>query len=159
LSVLISLSDLATNWSDPNGLVVSLTGINLVTTSGLTLQTNGNWIFYTNNPSLADQISYGIADAFGGTNIGYINIVVAGSITDNTSITRIVTGANNVITAYGIPGYAYVLERATSLSPAVWADVATTTAATNGLINAADTFSDLGGVAPPNAYYRLKWQP
>jgi hypothetical protein len=65
----------------------------------------------------------------------------------------------NTVTAYGIPGYNYILERATNLAPAVWISVSTNTAATNGVISAEDAFSDLGGTAPASAYYRLKWQP
>ena len=67
---------------------------------------------------------------------------------------------SNTITAFGIPSFYYVLERATNLTSPVWVDVQTNQAATNGIINAGDTFWDLGGVKPaPSAFYQLKWQP
>ena len=117
------------------------------------------FIGYTNSPNVNDQISYAIADGQGGTNIGYINIVIQSSVTGTNSITGITTGSTNMVNAYGLPGYNYILERSTNLAPAVWIDVSTNTAATNGVINAADTFWDLGGVPPSSAFYQLKWQP
>ena len=159
LSQLISLANLATNLSDGDGDVVALTGINLVTTNGVNLMTNSAWILYTNSPNVNDQISYAMADGQGGTNIGYVNIVIQSSVAGTNSITSITLGATNVVNAFGIPGYSYILERATNLVPAVWIDVSTNAAATNGAINAADTFWDLGGVAPASAFYQLKWEP
>ena len=159
LALRVALSDVATNWSDADGDTVTLTGINLVTTNGVNLMTNSSWILYTNSPNVNDQISYAITDGFGGTNIGYINIVINSSVTGTNSIVSITTGSTNVVKAYGIPGYNYILERATNLAPAVWIDVSTNAAATNGVINAMDVFNDLGNTPPASAYYRLKWQP
>ncbi len=160
LRLLIALSDVATNWSDPDGDLVTLAGVNLVSTNGVTIQTNSSWILYpSSSPNANDRLSYSITDGWGGTNIGYINIVVNGSVTGTNSITGIITGTTNVVNAWGIPGYSYILERTTNLAPAVWIDVSTNTAATNGVINAADTFWDLGGVPPSSAFYQLKWQP
>jgi hypothetical protein len=97
-------------------------------------------------------ISYSISDGQGGTNTGYINIVINSSVTGTNSIVGITTGSTNVVTAYGILGYNYSLERATNLAPAVWIDVSTNTAATNEVINANDSFDDLGGTPPASAY-------
>jgi len=173
----IALADVATNWTDADGDPISLTGVNLTTTNGVALsasnwvyQTNGSlvsivttnswsFIFYSGGPSVADQISYSINDGQGGTNIGYINIVLdTNSVVGTNSIASITVGTSNVITAYGIPGYTYILERATNLAGPVWVNVATNVAATNGVINAVDTFWDLSGVPPsPSAFYQLKW--
>jgi hypothetical protein len=117
------------------------------------------YIGYTNSPNVNDQLSYSISDGQGGTNIGYVNIVIVNSVTGTNSIIGITAGGTNVVSAYGVPGYNYTLERTTNLAPAVWVDVSTNTAATNGVINAADTFWDLGGTPPGSAYYRLMWQP
>ena len=159
LALHVALSDVATNWSDADGDSTTLTGINLTTTNGVNLMTNSSWILYTNSPNVNDQISYGISDGFGGTNIGYINIVINSSVIGTNSIVSITTGSTNVVKAYAIPGYDYILERATNLAPAVWIDVSTNAAATNGVINAVDLFNDLGNIPPASAYYRLKWQP
>jgi len=51
------------------------------------------------------------------------------------------------------------LQRATSLTPALWADIPTNLAATNGMIQAVAACGDLGSQKPRSAYYRLNWQP
>jgi len=174
LALIISLSDIATNWSDVDGDAVALTGVTMQSTNGVNLAAL-NWatnldgsivttnayayLGYTNSPNVADQISYTIADGFGGTNTGYINIVINNSVTGTNSIVGITTGSTNVVKAYGIPGFNYILERATNLAPAVWIDISTNSAGTNGVINGTDAFTDLGGTPPSAAYYRLKWQP
>ena len=156
----IFLTDVATNWSDVDIDPVTLAGVNLVTTNGMNVLTNSSQILYTNSTNVADQISYTITDGQGGMTTGYINIVMAGAVTGTNSIANInIGGSTNTVTAYGIPGYSYILERATNLVPAIWVDVSTNTAATNGVINAMDSFDDLGSVPPGSAYYRLKWQP
>ncbi len=157
LRLLIALSDVATHWSDVDGDAVTLSGINLVTTNNVNLTTNGAWILYPNSPNVADQISYSINDGFGGTNIGYVTIMVSSSVTGTNSIAKIVTGNPTTLTAYGIPGYSYITERSTDL--VTWVDISTNAAAVNGVITVSDAFSDLGGHEPSSAYYRLKWQP
>ncbi len=174
LRLVIALTNLVSEWSDADGDTVELTGVNMQSTNGVNLMamnwttnTDGSiattnpaaYLGYTNSPNVNDQISYGISDGQGGTNIGYINLVIQSSATGTNSITGITTGAANLVSAYGIPGYNYILERSTSLAPAVWIDIATNTAATNGVINAEDTFWDLRGVPPPSAFYQLKWHP
>ncbi len=177
LRLLIALSDMANNWSDADGDSVELTGVNMQSTNGVNLLAL-NWttnldgsfltttsayayIGYTNSPNVADQISYGISDGQGGTNVGYIEIVIQGSVTGTNSITacNFISPYSNTVTAYGVPGYYYILERATNLSSPTWVDIQTIQAATNGVINMADQFLDLGGSKPSPAFYQLKWQP
>ena len=159
LNLIISLANVATNWSDVDGDTVTLAAVNLISTNGINLTTNSSYIFYTNGPGVNDLVSYSISDGQGGTNIGYVNIVVSNSVPSAYLISGIIPGATNLITSFGVPNYSYILERATNLSALVWVDISTNTAQTNGLINAADNFWDLGGTPPSSAYYRLKWQP
>ena len=170
-SLKVALADLATNWNDADSDAISLTQINFTTTNGVTLTqlnvttnsdgsyvTNNNgFLGYTNNLNVADRFSYTIRDSFGSTNIGFVNIVVQTSVTGTNSITSIQSGVPTTVTAYGIPGYSYILERSTNLVN--WVSVSTNVAAANGRINAADSFSDLGGQQPASANYRLKYQP
>ena len=167
----LSLSDLATNWTDADGDPVSLTAINLTTTNGVSLfpiglatnldgsyiTTNGAFLGYVPGADVADRISYSISDGQGGTNIGYINIVVVSPDAGTNSITGLTGGNPNGLTAYGVPGFNYITERSTNLTD--WVEISTNTAATNGVINVIDAFSDLGSNAPSAAYYRLLWQP
>jgi autotransporter-associated beta strand protein len=157
LALKIALSDMATNWSNASGYTPSLAGINLVTTNAVNLQTNSSWILYTNSPNVNDQISYTISDSLGTTSTGVINVVINGSVTGTNSITHIQTGNPTTLTAYGIPGFSYITERSTNLT--TWVDIATNSAAANGVISVTDNFSDLGGSPPSSAYYQLKWQP
>ncbi len=162
LSLKIFWSDVVNQWSDPNGNAVTLASINLVTTNAVTVSTNGLLILYpASAPNVADQISYTISDSLGTTTTGYINIVVNSSVTATNSITGITQNGSSstTVTAFGIPGYSYILERATNLAPAIWVDITTTAAGVNGIITATDSFTDLGNVAPASAFYRLKWQP
>jgi len=178
LALIIKLSDVATNWSDLDGDLVELAGVAMQSTNGVNLFAL-NWttnldgsiittnvyayIGYTNSPNVADQISYSISDGQGGTNFGYVNILIQTSVTGTNSIIahNFTSPYSNTVTAYGIPNFYYILERATNLTSPVWVDVQTNQAnATNGIINAADTFWDLGGVKPnPSAFYQFKWQP
>jgi hypothetical protein len=176
LALIIKLSDIATNWNDVDGDTVELTSVTMQSTNGINLfplnwstnldgsivTTNAYaYIGYTNSPNVNDQISYGISDGFGGTNIGYVNIVIQGSVTGTNSITayNFTSPSSNTVTAYGIPYFSYILERSTNLSSPVWVDVQTNQAAPNGVINMVDLFMDLGGVKPSPAFYQLKWQP
>ncbi|MGD0745103.1 MAG: hypothetical protein ABSA45_08100, partial [Verrucomicrobiota bacterium] len=73
----------------------------------------------------------------------------------------IISNGSSSLSFYGIgiPGYSYVTQRATNLESVVWVNISTNTAATNGVINVTDYFSDLGSNAPPQAFYRLNWSP
>ena len=136
-----------------------LTGIKLKTTNDVTLATNSTWILYPNGPNVSDQFSYSIADTGGATNIGYVNVLIVPSVTGTNSITSVVVGNPTILTAYGIPGYSYVTQRATNLVTPLWVNIATNTAAANGMLSVTDKFNDLGGSQPPTAYYRFSWSP
>jgi hypothetical protein len=155
LNLIVSLGDVATNWSNASGYTPTLAGLNLVTTNGVTISTNGGRIFYVNTANVNDQISYTISDSLGTTSSGLINIVVLTAVTGNTSIANIQTGNPTTVTAFGIPGYNYGLERSTNLT--TWVDIITNAAGSDGSISVTDSFTDLGGIQPASAYYRLKW--
>ena len=157
LSVKISLSDLATNWTDSDGDTVVFSGINLVTTNLVNLATNGTWILYTNSPNVSDQFSYGISDGKGGTNIGLVNIVIMSNITGQTTGLISPGGVPVTVSFAGIPGYSYSVQRATNLTD--WVTIWTTNAPSGGLFDYPDYFTELGGTAPTSAYYRLRWNP
>ncbi len=168
----VALSDMATNWSDVDGDTVELTGVNPTTTNSQTLfmlnvTTNsgsfviGNYSYvgYTNGPDVADQFSCSIADGYGGTNIGYVNIVIVGSVSGQATGLISPGGSGVTVNFAGLPGYNYSVQRSTNLmSGSGWVTIWTTNAPAGGLFNYTDSFSGLGGV-PSSAYYRLSWQP
>jgi hypothetical protein len=85
--------------------------------------------------------------------------VTVTNVTGSISVASVVSGNPTTLTAYGIPGYTYVTQRATNLVSAGWVNIATNTVATNGVISVSDKFSDLGNRQPGDAYYRLSWSP
>jgi hypothetical protein len=115
------------------GLVVSISGNSLTGTQA------GNYALST--PDEANGTVTANVYAVAGTN----------------SITGITYGTTTAINAAGIGNYTYVLERALSLSGG-WTTISTNNADAVGNIQAVDNFSDLNGVIPPHAFYRLKWQ-
>ncbi|MEI6566239.1 MAG: hypothetical protein WCR20_06170, partial [Verrucomicrobiota bacterium] len=69
-------------------------------------------------------------------------------------------GAGNVTASFsGIPGYSYIVQRATEVSFSTgltnWPAILTPA---NGRFQIIDGFTDLGG-RPRQAYYRLVWHP
>ena len=151
-------SELATNWSDADHDVVTNTGVNLTTTNGVLLATNSLQLLYPNTaPNVNDRFSYTVTDSYGGTNIGYVNIVV-NPFVSGQQITNSPSAPNSV-TYFGHPGYTYLLQRTTNLfTGAGWVSIRTNTISGTGRTNVVDDFSDLGAI-PSQAYYRVGWKP
>jgi len=127
----------------------------------VSIVTTNSWsnIFYPGGPSVADQISYSLDDGQGGTNIGYINIVVdTNPVVGTNSIASydFTNGVPFTLTAYGVIGQTYIAQRSTNLTS--WVNIATNVVNTNGVINVSDSFIDLGSNAPSPLFYRLMWQ-
>ena len=149
------------NWTDTDGDSVSLTSFNLTSTNGVTVATNGLQILYpASGANVNDQLTYGIQDSYGGTNVGIINIVVNPFTTGQASAALSVSSGSLTTKFYGIPGYVYQIQRSTNFGAGMgWVTIQTNTVGANGTINVTDSFADLGGQIPSSAYYRLKWQP
>jgi hypothetical protein len=87
--------------------------------------------------------------------MGVVNIVVVTSAVTGQAQGITVIGSSATLSFAGIPAYTYGVQRSTNLTD--WVTIWTTNAPGNGLFNYTDTFSDLGGVVPASAYYRLSW--
>ncbi len=171
LTALISLGDLATNWSDFYGYPVSLTAINFTSANGLTVfpfnvtTASGAYVVVSNaflgyyNPTnVADQITYTISDGHGNTTNGVINIVSSASPLFGQITSLINPGGSAVTLKFaGQPGYTYHVQRTQDFI--AWKTIWTTNAPPGGPFIYTDTFGDLGGIAPSSAYYRLAWLP
>ncbi len=161
LNLLILLSNLTNSWSDVDGDPVTLSGINLVTTNGVTVRTNSVLILYTNALNVNDQIGYTINDGQGGTNAGrdqHHDQPVCHGPANCCALTV----SNGIVstTFYGIPGLIYEVQRSTNLVVGTgWVDISTNTVSTNGVFTITDHFTDLGGSIPSSAYYRMEWHP
>jgi len=155
----IPVGNVLTNVTDTDNDTLTLISVG-ISTNGITLSNITNapgFVAYYNTNHVDDEFSYTVSDGFGGTSTGIITLTYNnhGGMTGTNSIASI-TGSNpKILLAYGIPNYRYITERSTDLVS--WADIATNVAAANGMITVTDGFSDLGGNAPPTAYYRMKW--
>jgi len=161
LDLLIFWSDLTNSWSDVDGDPVNVSGINLVTTNGVTLRTNNVLILYSNTRNVSDQINYVINDGQGGTGAGVINISVNPFVSGQLGTTPLIVSGGIVSGSfYAIPRYTYEVQRSTNLVSGIgWVNVSTNVVGTNGVFSFSDAFSDLGGSIPISAYYRLGWHP
>ena len=152
-------SQLATNWTDADGDAITAAGLNLYTTNNVLLATNSLQILYpASAPNVNDRFGYVIRDSYGDTNIAYVNVVVNPFVTGQAlSMSR---GSPGSVTFYGHPGYTYVVQRTTNLlSTNSWVNLSTNTIGATGQVTVVDKFTDLGGVAPRQACYRLGWKP
>jgi hypothetical protein len=152
----IAVADLATNWSDPDGDIVSLAGIG-VSTNGVAVANNAGKLVYFDTNNVDDQFVCTIGDGWGGTNFQTVHIAI---VLTNTipSIIGVGNGSNGSITLSlaGAPGDTYVLEATTNLiSPGVWQPVATNTLDTNGLWQ----FTDPEAANFSLRFFRLKLGP
>ena len=148
---IVSLISMAT---DADGDALTLAGINLTTTNGVPLTTNGGFILYSNYVSVADQFTYTLNDGHGGNVAGTVQIKA--SPAGRFAAIPVSNGDSMAFQFVGSPGQTYFLERSTNL-PA-WVTIWTNTAPANGQFNFTDTFSDLAA-QPPAAFYRLRWSP
>ncbi len=76
---------------------------------------------------------------------------------DNAGQLSLANGNPPTLTASGVIGRTYVLQRSTNLA-GMWLPIATNTVGTNGAIQVLDRFLDVGGNSPGAAFYRLKGQ-
>ncbi|GEM_PF-3311566 len=160
----LTFANLATNWSDPDGDPVALVSIG-ASTNGATITTNATTIIYANTNDVDDAFTYTIRDLRNyrpqdtvRTATGTINIVSTNIPVNVQAVTLGPGGAT--ISLAGVPGYTYELQRSTNMAlvgnviQANWVTLFTTNAPQSSF-QWVDNFSDLGGVAPDAAYYRM----
>jgi hypothetical protein len=159
----ISKTNLLTNASDTDSETITLAGVgtdgvNLLTTNGVTLTTDANWIYYTNSvtPNAPDSFSYKVTDSRGCIGLGAVAIQVVTNATGQGT-TVVVSGSTATVGFAGIPGRSYQVQRSTNLVD--WATLVTTNAPASGVFEWVDDFNDLNvppDPAPTSAYYRLR---
>jgi len=157
LQLQIPFASLTETATDPDADPIMLVGINLTTTNGITLTTNGSFIIYSNNVNVADQFSYTISDGHGGSATGAVTIAASPTAPPAQFTAHPSVNGNSVTIHFaGGPGWTYYLERSTNL--AVWLTISTNVMPGNGVSDYTDDFHDLAG--PPSwAFYRLRWPP
>jgi hypothetical protein len=148
---------LTANGTDADGDTLSVAGVSLVTTQGITLTTNGSAIFYAHNQSVTDQFSYTLGDGRGGSATGVVNIVnIAPPPFAEFTGTLVADGSSVRLHFTATPGWTYFLERSTNFAD--WTTLSTNVAPPSGELEFTDEFLDLGAPVSP-AFYRLHWSP
>lgn len=150
----IPLASLTAAASDPDGDPISLAGINLTTTNGITLVTNATSVLYANPLGVADRFSYTVSDGRGGSTNGVVYLAAnpAGWLAGPPHVVSNAIALQFV----GLPGWTYYLERSTNLQH--WVTIGTNVAPANGQFGFTDP------LPPPDAgeaqaFYRLRWLP
>ncbi|PYJ05139.1 MAG: hypothetical protein DME25_08960, partial [Verrucomicrobia bacterium] len=159
VSLKIKISELATNWFDPDGDGKAMMAIDAASTNGASVSTNATYILYNNPNNVADRFTYTIRDLRSSyragdtvrTAVGTIFVNVTNAEGNATMIT--VSGSTATVDFAGIPGYSYDIQRSTNLVD--WVTLLTTNTPGDGLFQFTDDFNDLGG-PPSQAYYRLR---
>ena len=149
----IAMTDLATNWGDPDGDIVSLANIG-VSTNGVTVTNNTGTLVYFDTNNVDDQFICTVSDGWGGTNFQavYVEIVLTNTIPNIIGVGNGSSGGVTLSLA-GAPGDTYVLETTTNLSlPGGWQPMATNTLGTNGVWQ----FIDTEATNFSHRFYRLK---
>jgi hypothetical protein len=149
----IPIASLTAGASDPDGDAVTLSGINLTTTNGVTLATNDTTIFYSNNANPADLFNYTISDGHGGSATGAV--VIAASTIGQFISPPGVSASSVTLHFAGGPGLTYYVERSINLPPA-WLTISTNIVPANGILDYIDDFHDLSE-PPSSSFYRLRW--
>jgi GH25 family lysozyme M1 (1,4-beta-N-acetylmuramidase) len=149
----IPIANLVAGALDPDGDPVTLSGINLTTTNGVTLVTNGTTVFYSNAANPNDLFNYTISDDHGGTATGAM-VIAASTVGQFMSPPSVSAGSVTLHFAGG-PGLTYYLERSINLPPA-WVTISTNIVPANGILDYTDDFHDLSE-PPSSSFYRLRW--
>ncbi|HZT22215.1 MAG TPA: protease pro-enzyme activation domain-containing protein [Verrucomicrobiae bacterium] len=151
----IAVSDLATNWSDPDGDAVSLAGVS-VSTNGVTLTNSAGTLFYFDANDVNDEFVCTLTDGWGGTNFQFVHVAIVTNATPNIAVVPPAVPGGITLSLGGAGGYTYVLEATTNLiPPAAWLPLATNILDTNG----AWQFTDAEATNFPQRFYRLKLSP
>ncbi len=129
----IAVSDLATNWSDPDGDPLFIGGIS-VSTNGVVVTNTLPTLFYSNPNSVNDLFICAISDGFGGTNYQAVNITVAPQ-QDPTPVISAISSQPEPVTLQlkGAYGSTYVLQSTTDLPFGPWESIATNSPGVTGV--------------------------
>lgn len=147
----ISITNLLSNVVAVNPSDLSLVGTG-VSTNGVTLGNSSGFLLYQNSNSVNDQFTYTVADGFGGTGTGIVNIVLStNSVFGPLAPVIQLTSGIPTITYTGIPGFSYSVNRSTNLLGG-WTIIWTTNMPAGGVFQFTDS-----NPPQPTVFYQLLW--
>lgn len=147
----IAITNLASvaGWGDSLGHSITLSSVGPMSTNGIGVTKDADYIYYGTNVTIADQFTYTITDGILTAN-GTVNLVPV-SVPSPNIVSPTVNGSGNpAFGGNGIPGYVYGVESATSLS-GPWVEAGNVTAGSDGSWN----FTDPTQTNPPTIFYRV----
>ncbi|MFM2294955.1 MAG: hypothetical protein RLZZ350_1368 [Verrucomicrobiota bacterium] len=155
LSIKIDKAALIANDTDSDGGTISLTGVNLTTTNGVTLTTNATDVLYpASAANVNDKFTYTISDGQGGAATGSVYITIINVTGTNSVIslqTSVPSSGQATLKFAGVPGFSYVSQYATNVN-GPWVNFATNVAANNGLWTNIDV-----NATNASRFYRAKY--
>jgi hypothetical protein len=143
----IPMATLLGSATDLDGDALEVVRLDLMTTNGITLTTNGTHIFYANQIPVADQFSYTISDGRGGSFVGTVRITNSPAGRFASAPVRNEEGLR--LELVGRPGATYYLDRSTNLLE--WITISTNVAPPNGLFHYLDA-----NPPEPTALYKMR---
>ena len=127
--VRMNTSDLLAGATDADGDPLSLGGIAAISAAGGVVTLSGPSIYYYPPPGLTntDSFNYTISDGHcGGTVVGTVLVEVRSDMNPASRVTIVQVGNGSVQVIFdGMPGVAYHVQTADSLTPPNWQDVTT----------------------------------
>jgi glucose/arabinose dehydrogenase len=155
----IDAADLLATGSDPENDALSLAAVNLTTTNGVTLATNGSFIFYTNVNFAPDRFTYTLTDTHFGTGTGAVVILppTISPASDIASVTASFPGSGTNrfslnFSVSGVAGYQYTFQYATNLPGNPWFTLDTKIFGASGVWQFAET-----NTTDAARFYRVRW--
>jgi hypothetical protein len=155
LDLNITVPDLATNWSDADGDVLTIASV-AASTNGVSLSNTVPVLFYTNPNCVNDQFVCTVRDDFGGTNFQTVTVTVVPQTNAAPNISNVVSQPSGFsLTLKGGYGSTYVLESTADFILGSWEPVATNTLDVTGVWR----FTDAQATNFVSRFYRLKLVP
>ncbi|MCC7374950.1 MAG: cadherin-like domain-containing protein [Verrucomicrobiales bacterium] len=145
----ILISNLLTNATDLNGDALALSAVSATSTNGAVLRTNATYLLYSLPPggNVADAFTYTVTDGVT-SSTGTVHIVIQpdpSGLTANLVAYGVNALGQPTMTFAGVPGYHYLVQRATSLTePTVWTGLETLLTPAGGLFQYTDTNAPVG---------------
>jgi hypothetical protein len=151
-SVSAAAFKLLLNDSDPDADPLSVTAVSGSSAQGGTVLLASGTLTYSPPASYsgADSFTYTLADSFGETASGTVNVTIYSATNQPERVVSLesLAGGSKRLTFAGIPGYSYIVQASTNM--ANWMPVSTNNAGTNGLF----IFVDGAAADYPSRYYR-----
>jgi hypothetical protein len=123
-TLIIPISSLLTNATATNGGLLTLVSVSSPSTNGATVTSDTNYVFYVPpaiNGNVTDTFLYTVSDSYGFTNQGAVVVTVITNNVQSVNITGMTTLGDGtaLISFAGIPGYSYLIEATTNLTPTI----------------------------------------